>query len=268
MPNARYKTTIDAPYERVYDMLVDKVERPRMYVGAIMYSQILERGDGYVIREMYQPAPVELTIRERIYDEAVPGGRDFVFEYIDNAAYTGAFHNVLTHVAGRPEHVELEYVMDWRPHPGTADPMAADAAITMVRNGVNHMKELAENPVEVPSWVREFFDAVDSLDADALGALVADNCRFRVGNNAEIIGRPNIVKASRGVTEHFAKMRHFYVDVFSDKRRAYADCFVEYTTHDGMVFLVPFLTMLERAGEKISSILAYGDMSPVRYGWK
>jgi len=66
----------------------------------------------------------------------------------------------------------------------------------------------------------------------------------------------------------FAKMKHIYVDVFSDKRRAYADCFVKYTTHDDKKYLIPFLTMLERSGEKISSILAYGDMSPVRHGWK
>jgi len=168
MPSAQYKTTIDAPYERVYAMLVDKVERPRIYVGAVMYSSILEHGDGYVIREMYQPLPVDLTIKERIYDQAVRAGRDFVFEYVDNARYTGSFHNILTRVEGREDQVELAYIMDWRPQPGTQDPMSQDVAQAMVRNGVNHMKELAENPVEVPTWVRTFFDAVDSMDPDAL----------------------------------------------------------------------------------------------------
>lgn len=268
MPNASYKATIDAPYDRVYAMLVDKVERPRIYIGAIMHSSILERGDGYVLREYYQPRPVELTVKEKIYDQPVPGGRDFVFENMDNAHYTGSFHNILTHVDGREDQVELEYAMNWQPHPGTEDPMDQSVAETMVRNGVNHMKDLAENPVEVPAWVRAFFDAVDSMDADLLGTLLADNCRFRVGNGAQINGRDNVVEASRGVTKLFAAMQHIYVDVFSDKRRAYADCFVEYTTHDGKIFLVPFLTMLERTGEKISSILAYGDMSPIRHGWQ
>jgi ketosteroid isomerase-like protein len=267
MPSARYKATIQAPYENVYGLLVDKVDNPRKYVGAVTHSSILERGDGYVVREMFQPVPVEMTIREKIFDVPVPGGRDFVFEQIDNVRYTGSFHNVLTRVEGRDDQVELEYVMDWRPHPGTQDEMSDGAAQKMVQAGVHHMKELAEHPVEVPDWVRTFFAAVDSLDADALGALLSEDCRFRVANGPEIVGRDNIVQASRGVTKVFAAMQHDYVDVYGDESRAYADCFVDYTTHDGKKFLIPFLTRLERSGEKVSAVMAYGDMSPVRYGW-
>ncbi len=267
MPTARYKTTINASFDRVSELLADKVEKPRKYVGVVVHSKILERGDGYVIREMLQAMPVQLTVREKIYEKDVPGGRDFVFEHIDNARYTGFFHNILTRVEGREDHVELEYFMDWRPHPGTQDDMPEAAAQQLVKQGVEHMKEIAEHPVVVPDWVRAFFDAADSLDADALEPLLADDMRFRVGNNPEVVGKGNVIEASRGVTQVFSAMQHDYVGVYTDNNRAFADCFVDYTALNGDKYLIPFLTMLEQENGKISSVVAYGDMSPVRHGW-
>ncbi len=267
MPTARYKTTINAPFHRLAELLADKVEKPRKYVGAVMHSRILEHGDGYVIREMFQPIPVPLTIREKIYETDVPGGRDYIFEHIDNARYTGLFHNFLTRVEGREDQVELEYFMDWRPLPGVPDELSPEAAQRLVRNGVEHMKDIAENPVDVPDWVRTFFDAVDSMKAEALEPLLAEDCHFRVGNNAEVVGRDNVVEASRGVTKVFSAMQHDYVEVYGTEDRAYADCFVDYTSVSGERYLIPFLTRLERKDGKITSVAAYGDLSPVRHGW-
>ncbi len=267
MPKAHYKATINTTFDRLAELLADKVEKPRKYVGAVQHSSILERGDGYVIREMFQPVPVELTIREKIYEKAVPGGRDYIFEHMDNARYTGVFHNIVTRVDGHDDQVELEYVMDWRPHPGTEDEIDQDTAQKMVRRGVEHMKQIAEETVDVPDWVREFFDAADSMNAEALEPLLSDDCRFRVGNNPEVVGKDNVLEASRGVTKVFSAMQHDYIEVFSAEDRAYADCFVDYTTIDGRKFLIPFLTILRRKNGKISSVAAYGDMSPLRHGW-
>jgi hypothetical protein len=72
MPYAKYKTVVNAPYNRVMALLLDKAEKPRKYVPVVMHSEILERGDGYIVREMFQPQPVALTIREKIYEREVP----------------------------------------------------------------------------------------------------------------------------------------------------------------------------------------------------
>jgi len=267
MPTARYRSTINSSFDRVSELLADKVEKPRKYVGAIVHSKILEHGDGYVVREMLQATPAELIVREKIYEKDISGGRDYVYEHIDNARYSGFFHNILTRVDAREDQVELEYFMDWRPHPGTEDELPEATAQQMVKNGVEYMKEVAENPVEVPAWVREYFDAADSLNADAIEPLLTDDTRFRVGNRAEVVGKSNVLEATRGVTKVFSAMQHDYVDVYGDDHRAYANCFVEYTTVEGEKYLIPFLTMLERENGKISSVTAFGDMSPLRYGW-
>lgn len=269
MPDVRYRTTIDASFHQVAELLADKVEKPRKYIGGIVHSTILERGEDYVLREYVQGFPTQLTVRERITEHDVPGGRDYVFAHVDNAAYTGAFHNVLTRVEGQDDQVELEYHMDWQPRPGTHEEMPDEVARQIVTSGVEHMKRLAEHPVEVPEWVREFFDAVDSLKVEAMEPLLADNCRFRLGNGAEVVGKAAVLDANRGVTKVFSGLQHDYVsvDVTADGNRAYADCFVDYTTLAGGRYLIPFLTRLERTDGKISSVAAYGDASPIRHGW-
>ena len=267
MPTARYKTTIDASFHDVAELLSDKVEKPRKYIGGIVHSTILERGDGYVLREYLQGFPTQLTVRERITEQEVPGGRDYVFAHVDNAAYTGAFHNVLTRVEGTDDQVELVYHMDWQPRVGTRDEMPDAVAQQIVTSGVEHMKRLAEHPVDVPGWVREFFDVVDSMKPDALEPLLSHDCRFRLGNNAEVVGRAAVIEANRGVAKVFSALQHDYVEVHADGNRAYADCFVDYTTLSGRKYLIPFLTRLERTDGKISSVAAYGDASPVRHGW-
>ena len=267
MPVARYSTTIDASFDDVDALLEDKVTKPRKYVTAIQHSKILRRDGEHVFREYFQPSPVPLTVQEKIYAVDVPGGRDHVFEHVDNEVYTGAFHNVLTRVQGRDDQVQLEYIMDWQPHPGTQDPITQDTAESMVRRGVEVIQRLAEHPVTVPSWVRDFFLAADSMDPKALEPLLHEDCRFRVGNNVETIGKANVVESSRHVTEIFSAMQHDYVNVDDLGDRAYAECLVEYTKITGDVYLIPFLTLLERMDGKISAVLAYGDMSPLKYGW-
>lgn len=267
MPDARFTTTIHAPYEHVHDLLVDKVARPRKYVGPVTHSTILERGDGYVLREMHQALPVPLTIRERIVEREVPGGSDTVFEFVDNERYTGTFHNILTRVPDRDDQVELTYAMEWTPRPGVAEEMTEAAAAAMVRAGVEHLKTMAENPVVVPDWVRSFFTAVDSMDADAFESWLTEDCRFRIGNGPLIVGRDAVVAASRRIEASFASMQHDYLEVVEHGDRTYVDCLVDYTTHDGATFLIPFLTVLDRADDKVSGLTAYGDLSPLRHGW-
>ena len=267
MPQARHKEVIDAPFARVSELLIDKMERPKKYVGPVLHSRVLERGDGHIVREMFLPKPVPLTVREKIYYREIPDGQEFIYEHLNNADYTGEFRNVLTRVDGRDDKVELEYVMDWRPHPGTNDKMSDEVAQRNTENAVKHMKELAENPVVVPDFVRTFFDAVDSKNTEAFEALFADRCKFRVGNNPEILGRENIAAMNREVLKKFASIQHDYVAVYSDKGRTLVETWVEYVMPDGKAYLLPFMTAFERSGDKLAGVAIFGDMSPLTYGW-
>ena len=264
MPHARFKARIEAPYERVSELLTDKIERPRKYVGNVARSAVIERGDGFVIRENYEPAPVELVITERITRRPLPDGEEFVYEQLDNAAYTGSFRNVLTRLAGRAAPgVEVEYVMDWIPHAGSEDRLSVGQAEAIVERGVRHLKSVAEREVPVPAWVRAFYDAVDSSDADAIGPMLSEDCRFRVANGTDLIGRDRIVEANRAMFASFAGLHHDYTDVCGDEHRVFIECWVDYTTHDGATPTLPFVTVFERGGGLITSVKVLGDMSPL-----
>jgi hypothetical protein len=266
MPNASFKTVINASYDHVLELLLDKAERPKKYVP-VLYSEILERGDGYLIREMFQPRPVPLTIREKIYEREVPGGKEFIYEHLNNKDYTGRFYNVLKQVPGRSDQVELEYIMDWKPHEGTVDKLSNSVAQTMVERGVNVMKEMAEKPVVVPDFVRAFFQAVDSMKPDAMAPLLAKDCKFRVCNHTEIIGVENVVNTNREVMKMFSGIRHDYIDVVTVGNRVYAETYVEYSMPDQKNYLLPFMTVFEQSDGKITNVKIFGDMSPLKHGW-
>ncbi|PSL52139.1 ketosteroid isomerase-like protein [Saccharothrix carnea] len=257
MPHASHTTTVDATYDEVRALLADKVDHPRKYVP-VTSSTILERTDDHVLREMFQPYPVPLTIRERIRETAVDGGVDIVFEHVDNPTYTGSFHNTLRR---GPDGVTLEYRMEWTPVSG-ADPMSDETAARMVRDGVTHLKHLAENPVQVPDWVRGFFDAVDSADLTAVAGLLTDDVRFRIGNGPELVGRAAAVAQLAKEADRHATTRHDHVDVTTVDDRAFVNGYVEHTTHDGEEHLFPSFTELRRREGRISTFLIFADTSP------
>ncbi|GAB3442122.1 hypothetical protein GCM10027570_09120 [Streptomonospora sediminis] len=268
MPSTQWTEYVDAPFDRVIGLLHDKVENPRKYVPPVRFSRILERTDDHVLREMYQPYPGDLTIRERITEREVAGGTDVVFEYVDNPTYVGAFHNTVVR-AGRG--TEVTYFMDWKPRAGVADPISDEVAQNMVRAGVSHLKRLVETPAQVPDWVRSFFAAAESRGTDGIAELVSAGVRFRIGSDAEAVGREGIVQASEPLRSVVAEVRHefVHVDELNGGTRAYTDLFADFTLHDGRRVLLPFLVRLDRDTDgRITAILVNGDISPLNSGWQ
>lgn len=268
MPYAKFKSVIDAPFEHVLSLLIDKAEKPRKYVPVVLHSETLERGPGYILREMFQPKPVPLTIREKIYEREVPGGKEFLYEQLNNSDYTGFFYNVLTHVAGNANRSELEYIMDWKPHAGTPEKMSTEAAQAMVERGVKFLKAMAEKPVVVPDLVRVFFESVDSMQPEAMVPLLAKDCKFRVANQTEIVGADSVVAINREVMKRFVSIKHDYIDVTSVGNRHYAETYVEYVLANKKMFILPFMTVFEHRDGKLTSVKIFGDMSPLKHGWE
>jgi SnoaL-like domain len=89
------------------------------------------------------------------------------------------------------------------------------------------LKRIAENAVVVPSLVRAYFDAVDSMNPDAMASLLSKDCKFRVGNQTELSGATEIVGMIRQVMQPFSSIKHDYVDVVSSGNRVYAETHVE-----------------------------------------
>jgi SnoaL-like domain len=267
MPYASYKTVINAPYERLAHLLIDKIERPKKYVAGVLYSEILERGKDFVIRQMYAPKPVPMTIKEKIYQKDIAGGRNFIYEHMNNADYSGTFENRLTQVPGRADQVEVEYIMDWKPHPGKPDKLTEQAS-GMVERAVKHLKGLAEREVKLPELPRRFFAAIDALSADEFPELLAKDCKFRIGNMPEINGLEAILKVNSEVMKQFEGMHHDFESVTTEDNRTCVESWVEYRLVNKSTYLLPFMTLFEHKDNKITGIKIFGDMSPLKHGWE
>ena len=136
MPRATFTSIIDAPFDRLWALLVDKVDHPERYVPGVIESEILERTDAGVLRRMQT---AELTIVERItVDERA---RRVVFTLVDHPSFEGAVVNEVSPDGAVP--LELTFALDWtakRPADAHVDPTP------MVQGAVLHTKTLAERP--------------------------------------------------------------------------------------------------------------------------
>ncbi|MBL0211586.1 MAG: DUF1857 family protein [Holophagaceae bacterium] len=138
MPRCNHSLTVRAPLETVWALLLDKIEHPQRYIESVMDYSILERGDGWVLREMELPG--EFRLRERILvDEAA---RSLTFTLVEHPSFEGSVRNHVRALPGREDAVELEFEMDWRERPGAPSP--AEDPCGMVQSAVAHMRDIAE----------------------------------------------------------------------------------------------------------------------------
>jgi len=138
MPRCTHNVIVKAPLETVWALLLDKMEHPQRYIESVMDYSILERGDGWILRELELPG--EFRLRERItQDEA---SRTLTFTLEEHPCFEGTVRNQVRTLDGRDDAVELEFEMDWRARPGAPPP--AEDPEAMIRSAVEHTRDIAE----------------------------------------------------------------------------------------------------------------------------
>ena len=135
MPYARHSETVVASVQTIWKLLLDRIENPARTMPDVDYSEILVRGEGFVIRRMKAGA-LELTERITADQEA----RKVVFALVDHPAYRGSVENLVTTspAGGYPT---LTFTLDWTARDGAGDDPDLPAALV---RAVKHTKKLAE----------------------------------------------------------------------------------------------------------------------------
>jgi hypothetical protein len=137
MPQARHLVRVKAPPETVWELLLDKLERPHRYIESVLDSAILDRGENWMLREMTLPG---LTVlRERI--EVNEAARTLTFTLMEHPNFEGAVINRVR-PTDSPETVELEFAMDWRPRPDR--PFSEEDPGDLIRSAAEHIRDIAE----------------------------------------------------------------------------------------------------------------------------
>ncbi len=135
MPFASHSETVVASVQTIWQLLLDKIEDPAKYVPDVERSEILIRGNGFVVRRI-KATGQDLT--ERITADEKDHKVEFVL--VDHPVYEGNVENVImTSLEGG--YPTLTFTLDWKRRDGARDELNMQPAI---RRSVKHTKKLAE----------------------------------------------------------------------------------------------------------------------------
>jgi hypothetical protein len=130
-----YSEQINSTFEKLWALLLDKVQHPNRTIKEITNVDILEKYDDGVLRQMQA---LGMIIKERItIDEQ---NKIVRFELIQNSMFTGYF---LNKVEGYDGELTLIYEQNWIPITPQAKELETRLPQILI-NGVQEMKELAE----------------------------------------------------------------------------------------------------------------------------
>lgn len=135
MPYASHSETVVASVQTIWQLLLDRIENPARFMPGVEYSEILVRGEGFVIRRM-KAGTLELTERITADQEA----RRVLFVLVDHPTYSGSIENLVT-TSLEGGYPTLTFTLDWTARDGAPDD--PDLTAALVRT-VKRTKKLAQ----------------------------------------------------------------------------------------------------------------------------
>ena len=126
---------INATFEILWILLLDKVQHPDITIKEITHVEVLQKYDDGILRQMHT---LGMIIRERItIDEQ---NKIIRFDLIENPMFTGYFINK---IEDSDEKLTLIYEQNWIPITPQAMELETKFPQILIK-GVQEMKELAE----------------------------------------------------------------------------------------------------------------------------
>ena len=110
-------------------------------------------------------------------------------------------------------------------------------------------------------WLKSLFDSIDSQDADAFQAFLADETIFRFGNAAPVHGAVAAGNLVRGFLESIKEISHDVLESWVEGNTVICHGTVTYTRHDSSTLTVPFANILKTDSQLISEYLIFVDVS-------
>lgn len=117
---------------------------------------------------------------------------------------------------------------------------------------------------DTPSDVSaRLYAAIDAKDPDRVGALMADEVRFRFGSAPEVTGRENVRQAARDFLSSLRAIRHRVLQEWIDGDTAIHQMDVTYTRDDEVQMTLPVVNILRLDGDRIRDYRIYVDLGPL-----
>lgn len=135
-----FSTPVNASMEKLWTLLVDKIENPQRYVKSVEKSQVLEKYQDGILREMEAGG---MKLKERItVDET---NREIKYTLVDNALFSGEVINKID-VSETENSLILTFTQNWQPLNAQSQKVSEEEMAQTIKKVVLYIKELAEKP--------------------------------------------------------------------------------------------------------------------------
>lgn len=114
-----------------------------------------------------------------------------------------------------------------------------------------------------PNWIVELFKSIDEMDTKRFLGFLANDSRFRFGNQPVVEGQAAVGAAVDGFFGTIKGVSHHLLRSWSDSDSAIVEGEVTYTRHDDTEVTLPFANIFGIQDEKISDYTIYIDITPL-----
>ena len=109
--------------------------------------------------------------------------------------------------------------------------------------------------------IEQLFAAIDTKDTRAFAEHLSDECTFRFGNQAAVVGKAGVEKYVAAFFDSIQELEHRIDDVWRDGDAIVCHGMVTYTRRNGSELSVPFANVFRMADRKIREYLIFADTS-------
>ena len=115
--------------------------------------------------------------------------------------------------------------------------------------------------MDIQSWLKKVFDAVDSKDADKFVSFLSDDAVFKFANADPVEGKDAIREAISGFFSSINGLKHKIIEWWDQDGTVICRGEVTYMKKDSSGFTVPFANIFKMKEDLIKEYLVYVDAS-------
>jgi SnoaL-like domain/Domain of unknown function (DUF1857) len=278
MPQTTFSAPINASFETIWNVLLDKVENPTRYVSAIREARVLERTDNQVLREVKTE---RLTFTEQVtLDKAA---REITFAILDHPLFTGNTYNRVIMPGERGDRYSddpvLVYSLDWLPSNADASKVPDAELASLIRSATLATKNMAEQkktngfpspifpseklPGERTELIKRMFAAGESMNVENFVKFYTEDALYQFSNFPIAYGPQGIRDASGDFLKVVAAVYHNIKSIWENGDTLICEMEVTYTRKDGRIFTLPCCDTIRLNGDLVQELRIYMDITPV-----
>jgi ketosteroid isomerase-like protein len=113
-------------------------------------------------------------------------------------------------------------------------------------------------------WYLKYLEALDTLDIEAYGKFLAQDCAVQSNNNPPMEGKEAVMQGLAGYWTTFASLEHELLNIYGSDSSFVLEALNHYKRHDGKAVTLRAVAFTDRNGEGlVASVRLYTDTTPL-----